>query len=512
MQGRAADATQRTTFRSSRQSRTGCSATGASGIRRTRSPTTRRSTIRFTVPADYTVVASGVHAGADRRPRPPAAGLGAARARPTPTSATQPLRYLGVVVSKFHARRCAQPWRSTSSRRRAAQHRSRLRTHRALQPSARATPSTLAVEANRRQQDRGRDIVNTAADILRLYAATVGDVPYDSDDDCDGRTRAARRPQSRATSRSQQSVADHAVRVRNDPALFTNFPEFYIAHEIAHQWWGQAVGWKNYHEQWLSEGFAQYFAALYAQRAARRADVFRDVLAPVPPLGDGPVRPRRRLSRLSSRAHQGRQPRVSRPGLQQRRVGAAHAAPRWSATTRSSRACGATTRRIATRRPAPKTCSARWKPNRGRTLDRFFERWIYRIGLPAHSLLDRGRRAGGRGPLRADWRRVYDVPVTVTLDTTATRRVDEIVAVDRAATSRSASRLPDRCGASKSTPTTGRSGRSNDAGCSQPAFGLAPCRLRGRRPSRQVDPRDPHRPAGLDALAHHDRTSCRRRM
>src|SRR5205085_1968008 len=41
-------------------------------------------------------------------------------------------------------------------------------------------------------------------------------------------------------------------------------------HEVAHQWWGQAVGWKNYHEQWLSEGFAQYFAALYAQQ--RRGD------------------------------------------------------------------------------------------------------------------------------------------------------------------------------------------------------------------------------------------------
>jgi aminopeptidase N len=52
---------------------------------------------------------------------------------------------------------------------------------------------------------------------------------------------------------------------RNDPADFPDFDEFVLAHEVAHQWWGQAVGWKNYHEQWLSEGFAQYFAALYAQ-------------------------------------------------------------------------------------------------------------------------------------------------------------------------------------------------------------------------------------------------------
>jgi aminopeptidase N len=53
---------------------------------------------------------------------------------------------------------------------------------------------------------------------------------------------------------------------RNDPVSFDNYPTFYLAHEVAHQWWGHAVGWKNYHEQWLSEGLAQYFAALYAEK------------------------------------------------------------------------------------------------------------------------------------------------------------------------------------------------------------------------------------------------------
>src|SRR5207248_2554696 len=43
------------------------------------------------------------------------------------------------------------------------------------------------------------------------------------------------------------------------------------------QWWGQAIGWRNYHEQWLSEGFAQYFAALYAQRE-RGDDTFASVM------------------------------------------------------------------------------------------------------------------------------------------------------------------------------------------------------------------------------------------
>ena len=38
------------------------------------------------------------------------------------------------------------------------------------------------------------------------------------------------------------------------------------SHEIAHQWWGHVVGWKNYHDQWLSEGFAQFSAGLYVHK------------------------------------------------------------------------------------------------------------------------------------------------------------------------------------------------------------------------------------------------------
>jgi hypothetical protein len=36
-------------------------------------------------------------------------------------------------------------------------------------------------------------------------------------------------------------------------------------HEVAHQWWGNLIGWKTYHDQWLSEGFAEYSGALVAQ-------------------------------------------------------------------------------------------------------------------------------------------------------------------------------------------------------------------------------------------------------
>lgn len=35
------------------------------------------------------------------------------------------------------------------------------------------------------------------------------------------------------------------------------------SHEIAHQWWGNVVGWRSYRDQWLSESFAEYLGALY---------------------------------------------------------------------------------------------------------------------------------------------------------------------------------------------------------------------------------------------------------
>lgn len=37
----------------------------------------------------------------------------------------------------------------------------------------------------------------------------------------------------------------------------------FIAHETAHQWWGQVVVWRSYRDQWLSEGFAEYSGILY---------------------------------------------------------------------------------------------------------------------------------------------------------------------------------------------------------------------------------------------------------
>ena len=48
------------------------------------------------------------------------------------------------------------------------------------------------------------------------------------------------------------------------------------AHETAHQWWGDSVLWKSYHDQWIMEGLSNY-CALLAIEPQRPAD-FRTVM------------------------------------------------------------------------------------------------------------------------------------------------------------------------------------------------------------------------------------------
>jgi len=48
---------------------------------------------------------------------------------------------------------------------------------------------------------------------------------------------------------------------------FTAFVQEVTPHEVAHQWWGHAVGWASYHDQWLSEGIAEFSAGLFLQQA-----------------------------------------------------------------------------------------------------------------------------------------------------------------------------------------------------------------------------------------------------
>ena len=247
--------------------------------------------IRLTVPLEFQVVASGIAEAGSPFAAPSANVDGSARLIPRVTYAfatPQPVRYLSFMVSKLlrvdsatvalDIVKGAAPPPDMRGAGTLQQQLSRLNNAAvAIPPVGARNTMQLTVESNRRQEARSRDTVVTAAEILRLYSGLVGDVPYDAltlamvEDDLPG----GHAPGYFAMLNNPPPVTP--FNWRNDPAAFPNFPEFFIAHEIAHQWFGQAVGWKNYHEQWLSEGFAQYFAALYAKER-RGEEGFRDVL------------------------------------------------------------------------------------------------------------------------------------------------------------------------------------------------------------------------------------------
>jgi len=54
--------------------------------------------------------------------------------------------------------------------------------------------------------------------------------------------------------------------------------ELFRAHEVSHQWWGHLIGWKSYHDQWLSESIAEYSGALYVEKKYGVGKEIRDIL------------------------------------------------------------------------------------------------------------------------------------------------------------------------------------------------------------------------------------------
>lgn len=59
---------------------------------------------------------------------------------------------------------------------------------------------------------------------------------------------------------------------------FKGQDEIFRAHEIAHQWWGIGVDFDSYHDQWLSEGFAQYSGIWYLQAVKNDNELFFNIL------------------------------------------------------------------------------------------------------------------------------------------------------------------------------------------------------------------------------------------
>ena len=100
-----------------------------------------------------------------------------------------------------------------------------------------------------------KDPFRRAADILRYYSELVGPFPYASLAHVESSTRFGGMENSTAIFYDEKRYRQQ------------NLGEPVVAHETAHQWFGDAVTEGDWHHLWLSEGFATYLAALWRAHA-----------------------------------------------------------------------------------------------------------------------------------------------------------------------------------------------------------------------------------------------------
>jgi hypothetical protein len=327
-------------------------------------------------------------------------------------TAAQPLRYLAFIMSRFSRAETATIGFPGDGEQGLIG-----KTYRAL---------NLSAEANPRQVQRGHEVAGRAADIALFYESIIGDSPYSSftiavvESDLPG----GHSPGYFAM--LNQPLPSSPLVWRNDPAAFTNYPDFFLAHELAHQWWGQAVGWRNYHEQWISEGFAQYFAALYAQHQ-KGDETFVSMLRQLRKWSldsseQGPVSLGYRLGHIRGES------RVFRALVYNKGAAVLHMLRRLSGDDAFFRGLRRFYRESRFRKVGTEDFRLAMERESGLSLERFFRQWIDGSTIPRVRV---GYRVEGTDVvLRVEQiGEVFDVPVTVTLQYSDRKSVDVLVSV-----------------------------------------------------------------------------------
>lgn len=115
--------------------------------------------------------------------------------------------------------------------------------------TARGIPLTLWVFPE--DADATRRMFARSVAMMEYYADLLGPYPY------------SKLAQVQSTIRYAGMENASAIFYAETELQGPNVDEFPVAHEIAHQWWGNSVTPADWDDLWLSEGFATYFDALF---------------------------------------------------------------------------------------------------------------------------------------------------------------------------------------------------------------------------------------------------------
>jgi len=362
------------------------------------------ASLQITVPAQYQVVASGSLISAVVAPeagQPGSRGDG----RTVRFVADRPLRYLACIISRFAPVGRAQAQvPAIAAAAESVVGPSQPSPARAVNVDVVATPRLL--RANRALPDR-------TARILEFYAGIIGEAPYP---DFSLATLDAELPSGHSPGYfaiwNQPSIIS-TLSWRDDPVSLNGHPFFFLAHEVAHQWWGQAIGWKNYHEQWLSEGLSQYFAALYAghdRGPDTERDLFRQMRDSAMDLSrHGPVHLGYRLGHIQSDG------RIFRGLVYNKSAVVLHMLQRLIGPEAFTRGIQRFYRTHRFQKAGTDDLQRAFEAETPLPLGRFFDRWIHGFVVPEVRLTWRMEDATHLAVRVEQLREPFDFPLTLTI-------------------------------------------------------------------------------------------------
>ena len=261
------------------------------------------------------------------------------------------------------------------------------------------------------------DHMVAAQEMLAFYAARYGPPPYPTLGlvVAQGETPGGHSPPG-LVYLQERPPAQRARTLPDDPSNFSDLSGFFLAHEAAHQWWGQGTAPANYRERWLSEAWAQYSAAMWLRERLGEG-AFRSMMDRMARWAtrfdaSGPIHLGQRLGHLRQ------DPRIFRAVVYDKGAWVLHMLRGVLGDEAFFSGARAFLGRFRYSKAGTEDFRSALEEASGRDLRPYFERWIYGSGLPVLLWSSRVERIDGGFRTTIDVR-PQDLPGPVPLQLTA---------------------------------------------------------------------------------------------